>query len=165
MAFAGVSLLSVPAAAQESADWYLVDERITGPSGDFLSTILFADWNSVRAGQMPMIAISDIKMREAKVNRKFELNIVDSRMNVTINCANRQYNINNIEQYDQDANIIKGEQSDYILDQWTTPNTAGLAELITFTCQPKNKKYEQPFGPTVQPLVGIIGYLNADWSK
>lgn len=161
---AGFACVSAAAQSQDS-DWYLVDERITGPTDDLVSNLLFADWNSLRTSKMRSINVSDISMREVKVDRKFEMNIVDSRMNMMIDCDRGKFNISSIVQYDQNSNIITMQQKDYILGQWTAPNSHGLAELITFTCEPESKKYEQPFGANIQPLTGLIHYLNADWSK
>lgn len=157
------AFIAAPSLAQnDQANWYLIDERIVGPQRDFSAQLLFANQTSLSDnGGFATLDISDINMRELKVDGKFNLSIIDSRMSVNIDCNKNIYKINSIIQYDQHSDVISNLEIDYILSQWITPDTVAFNTLMIFACDPRNNAYAQPFDGTIQPLNGLISYLNA----
>lgn len=158
---------SVSTAAQSSnTQWLLIDERIEGDPKDLSSQLLFADKNSLSGSdEEPTLSISNLNFDEVKTDRKFQLIIVDSRMKVTVNCKQQSYKILNLEQYDQDNVKIEKPDVQFQIGQWQQAQSQSFKSLIKFSCNPDDGNYQSTFGPNVDPLQGLIGYLNADWSK
>ena len=152
--------------ADSSRDWYLIDERIQDQKPRNAAMLLFANKRSMigNAGVLSL-SISDIVMAEQAIDGELTFFMVDNRMEVSINCDKSQYKINALSQFNQDNIKVDLPQYTPALDQWLSPQNIAYEELISFACEPGNKTYEQPFGGSVQPLVGLIAYLNADWSK
>lgn len=160
---------SVQASQPGLKNWYLVNEATYNGNKNFKYQSLFANRASMIGGdknnKLVSLNISDIEMYEDKIEGKLILKIIDSRMNISINCDENIYKINSLEQYDQDYNIIENPQISTAMDQWIEPTNQAYTAIITFACVLDEKKYEQPFGGNIQPLTGLISYLNADWSK
>lgn len=158
--------MSSASAYQSASQWLLIDERIGGEKNNLSSQLLFADKNSLSGSEKePNISISNLNFSEEKIDGKFQLVIIDSRMRVTINCEEQAYKIVNLEQYDQDNIKVESPQIKFQIGQWQQAQSQNYQSLIEFSCNPDDGDYQQIFGPNIQPLQGLIGYLNADWSK
>lgn len=161
------SQISATSAIQESDNqWLLIDERITGEIKNLSSQLTFADRNSLSgSAEEPSLSVSSLNFGEEKIDGRLQLMIIDSRMKVMINCEEQNYKLLSIEQYDQDNIKIETASDTLQIGQWQRAQTPSYSALITFACNPDDGDYSQTFGPKVQPLQGLIGYLNADWSK
>lgn len=147
-------------------NWYLVDEATYNGNKNFKYQTLFANRASMTGDNTAInLNISDIEMSENKVEGKLILQIIDNRMNITVNCDENAYRINSLEQYNQDYQRIEEPEFSSPLNQWIEPSNQAYTAIITFACVLDGKKYQQPFGGNIQPLTGLISYLNADWSK
>ncbi len=166
--FIAASYLSISAASayQSTSQWLLIDEHIGGEIDNLSSQLLFADKNSLNGTEEePTLSVSSLNFSEDKNDNRYQLMILDNRMKVTINCEEQMYKIISIEQYDQDNIKIEEPIVQLQTGQWQEAHSSSSQSLIEFSCNPDDGDYEQPFGPNVQPLEGLIGYLNADWSK
>ncbi len=151
--------------SNQANNWFLIDERITDRPPNFLAKILFADKASINGPKNNLnISVSDIAMREDKIDGILELRIVDSRMQMTINCNQKLYKVAKSVEFDQDNIEIEGSRTEQET-QWIAPNEESYVQLLSFACDANANRFEQPFGGAIQPLVGLITYLNADWSK
>lgn len=161
------SQTSAASAYQESENqWLLIDERITGEIRNLSSQLTFADRNSLSgSAKEPSLSVSSLNFGEEKIDGKFRLSIIDSRMKVSVQCEKQMYKLLTIEQFDQDNIKIETASDTFQIGQWQRAQTPNYRALITFACNPDDGDYSQTFGPTVQPLQGLIGYLNADWSR
>ncbi len=158
--------MSAVSAYQSMSQWLLIDERMSGESNNLSSQLLFADKNSLSgSAEYPSLSISNLNFGEVKTDRHLQMVIIDSRMKVTINCDAQSYTIRSLKQYDQDNNIIENPDVQFQIGQWQRAQTPAFQALVAFSCNPDDDKYQQPFASDVQPLQGLIGYLNADWSK
>ncbi len=158
--------MSTASAYQSASQWLLIDERIGGARNNLSSQILFADKNSLSGTEEePKLSISSLNFGEEKIDRKFQLQIIDSRMQMSINCEEQMYRVESLEQYDQDNIKVESPQIKFQIGQWQQAQSQSYQSLIEFSCNPDDGDYQQIFGPNIQPLQGLIGYLSADWSK
>ncbi len=148
------------------SDWYLINERIADDEDNLFNELFFADKNSLTGNMEELsLSISNLNFGEEKIDRKFQLQIIDSRMQVSINCEEQMYRIDNLEQYDQANRKIADPVVQIQNDQWQKTDMPSFQALVKFSCNPDDGNYEQPFDPELQPLTGLIDYLNADWGK
>ena len=158
---------SASTAAQSSnTQWLLIDERIEGDPKNLSSQLLFADKNSLSSTEkVATVSVSNLNFGETKTDGKFQLMVIDSRMKVEVKCKEQSFKILTLEQHDQDNVKIEKPIINIPIDQWQQAQTPGYKALISFACNPDDGNYQSTFAPNVDPLQGLIGYLNADWSK